>query len=94
MRRLREAPPTVVGGVPVLSMDDLATGGFGLPPTDALRFTLDGGSRVVVRPSGTEPKVKCYLQAVVPVTESLQEARATAETRLDAIAADVAAWLG
>jgi phosphomannomutase len=94
MRRLRGAPPTVVGGVPVLSMDDLATGGFGLPPTDALRFTLDGGSRVVVRPSGTEPKVKCYLQAVVPVTESLQEARATAETRLDAIAADVAAWLG
>ena len=94
MTRLRAEPPTSVGGLAVDGLDDLSAGADGLPPTDALRFRLAGSARVVVRPSGTEPKVKCYLQAVVPVTGSLPEARTEAEGRLDAIAADVEAWLG
>ena len=94
MARLRAEPPTSVGGLAVDGLDDLSAGADGLPPTDALRFRLAGSARVVVRPSGTEPKVKCYLQAVVPVTGSLPEARTEAEGRLDAIAADVEAWLG
>ncbi len=44
-----------------LQIDDFATG-FGMfPPSDLLRFQLEGGGRVIVRPSGTEPKLKCYL---------------------------------
>jgi phosphomannomutase len=65
-----------------------------LPPTDGLRFTLAGQTRVIVRPSGTEPKVKCYLQSVQHVgAGSLADARAAARQRLDAVAADVATWL-
>ena len=54
------APPTEVAGIPVTSFDDLEQGSGGLPPTDGLRFALASGARVIVRPSGTEPKVKLY----------------------------------
>ena len=61
MARLRNDPPREIGGIRVESIDDFA-GGFGqFPPSDILRFHLAGGSRVIVRPSGTEPKLKCYL---------------------------------
>ncbi|QEO08660.1 phospho-sugar mutase [Protaetiibacter larvae] len=61
MARLRAHPPTEVGGIRVERIDDFA-GGFGaFPPSDILRIWLAGGSRVIVRPSGTEPKLKCYL---------------------------------
>ncbi|WP_353944399.1 phospho-sugar mutase [Streptomyces sp. HUAS MG91] len=68
MRRLREAPPAVLAGLAVTSAEDLSRGAGGLPPTDGLRYTLDG-ARVIVRPSGTEPKLKCYLEVVVPVAD-------------------------
>jgi phosphomannomutase len=67
MERLRSAPPTRVAGVAVAQLDDLARGDGGLPPTDGLRFFLADRSRVIVRPSGTEPKVKVYLEAIEPV---------------------------
>jgi phosphomannomutase len=94
MASLRTAPPTVVAGLAVLGVEDLSAGVGGLPPTDGLRFTLAGQTRVIVRPSGTEPKVKCYLQSVQHVgAGSLADARAAARQRLDAVAADVATWL-
>ena len=94
MARLREQPPTVVAGLAVLSTEDLSLGAGGLPPTDGLRFQLAGQTRVIVRPSGTEPKVKCYLQTVQHVgSGDLADARAAAHRRLDAVADDVAAWL-
>ena len=62
MAALRQEPPKELGGVAVRQMDDLSQGSETLPPTDGLRFVLDG-ARVVVRPSGTEPKLKCYLEA-------------------------------
>ena len=49
------------------AVEDLAEGSAALPPTDGLRYGLADGARVVVRPSGTEPKIKCYLEVVVPV---------------------------
>ncbi|HEY0374008.1 MAG TPA: phospho-sugar mutase [Amnibacterium sp.] len=61
MAGLRDAPPKDVGGLAVLSVDDLRSGADGLPPSDVLRFALAGGARLVVRPSGTEPKLKAYL---------------------------------
>jgi len=61
--RLRESPPTEVGGFAVDGIDDFALGIDGFPPSDILRLRLAGGGRVIVRPSGTEPKLKCYLDA-------------------------------
>ena len=88
MARLRADPPTSLGGREVLSMDDLENGVDGLPPTDGLRFTMKG-ARVIIRPSGTEPKLKCYLQVVVPVTGEIDQARARAQSALDAVRAGV-----
>ena len=89
MARLRANPPGSLGGRTVLAMDDLEKGVDGLPPTDGLRFTLDD-ARVIVRPSGTEPKLKCYLQVIVPVNADIVDARATADSELGALRASVA----
>jgi phosphomannomutase len=98
MSRLRTAPPTSLGGLSVEQVDDLADGSAGLPPTEGLRFHLAGNARVVVRPSGTEPKLKGYLEVVVPVEPDEQDgvdaARISAVGRLDAIRGDLAAALG
>ncbi|MEV0119307.1 phospho-sugar mutase [Streptomyces sp. NPDC050844] len=95
MRRLREQPPTALAGLPVTKAEDLTRGTDKLPPTDGLRYTLDG-ARVIVRPSGTEPKLKCYLEVVVPVadTSALPGARATATELLAAIKRDLSAAAG
>ena len=69
MERLRTTPPTALGGLAVESVDDLSLGSAALPPTDGLRYHLADGARVIVRPSGTEPKLKCYLEVVVPVAD-------------------------
>jgi phosphomannomutase len=63
MLNLRKNPPTSIDGV-AAKFTDLAIGTAELGPTDGLRFDLADGRRVIVRPSGTEPKLKCYLQAV------------------------------
>jgi phosphomannomutase len=92
MQRLRESPPTTLGGLAVERVDDLSLGSADLPPTDGLRYALADHARVIVRPSGTEPKVKCYLEVVVPVEDSeggVDAARISAAGRLDAIRADV-----
>ena len=93
VRRLRADPPTAIGGVRVRGFIDLESTESDLPPTDGLLFELEGNARVIIRPSGTEPKVKCYLQTVVPVTDGLEQARAQARRQLDALADDVRAWL-
>ncbi|MEB0284931.1 phospho-sugar mutase [Cryobacterium sp. 10S3] len=61
MDRLRSNPPVFIGRIRVDHIDDLAGGFLGLPPSDVLRIRLVGGARVMVRPSGTEPKLKVYL---------------------------------
>jgi phosphomannomutase len=98
MRRLREQPPTSLGGSAVERLDDLEHPSTGLPPTDGLRFLMSDGSRVIVRPSGTEPKLKCYLEVVVPVAGDgagdVPAARAEAGRALAALRSDVAAALG
>ena len=96
MERLRATPPAELGGLAVQGVDDLALGSADLPPTDGLRFHLADGARVVVRPSGTEPKLKCYLEVVVPVDPGagVDAARISAAARLDALGADAIAALG
>jgi phosphomannomutase len=99
MARLRQAPPAALGGAPVTGVDDLLRPQTGLPPTDGLRLRTADGVRVVVRPSGTEPKLKCYLEAVVPIPPDapdadLAAARALARDRLDAVRTDLAELIG
>jgi phosphomannomutase len=87
MGRLRAHPPTEVAGVEVARTDDLAEGSEGLPPTEGLRYYLADDSRVIVRPSGTEPKLKVYLEVIEPVAEAgqLAQSRTAAESRLAGI---------
>lgn len=62
LERLRTSPPDSLGGLVVRTTDDLREGYRGLPPSDGVRFGLDQ-ARVIVRPSGTEPKLKAYVEA-------------------------------
>lgn len=83
MDRLRSAPPASVGGRDVVGIDDFEKGFGGFPPGDILRFRFDGG-RVIVRPSGTEPKLKCYLDGW-STDGSAAERLATAEATVAAL---------
>jgi phosphomannomutase len=104
MERLRTSPPSALGGLAVEQVDDLSEGSPALPPTDGLRYRLADGARVIVRPSGTEPKLKCYLEVVVPVHPddpstgsggtAVEAARIAAAGRLDALGADIRAAAG
>ncbi|SDH59498.1 phosphomannomutase [Actinokineospora alba] len=87
MSDLRVDPPAELAGVPVTS-EDL------LPAADVLRFSGEG-VRVIVRPSGTEPKIKAYLEIVEPVANrsTLADVRARATGSLDALADEVAGLL-
>lgn len=94
MDTLRTTPPTTLGGQAVTAVDDLADGYHGLPPTDGIRLQLDGDARIICRPSGTEPKLKCYLEIVVPVDDSIDVARTKADAALAEIKRDLATALG
>ncbi len=86
MAALRDNPPNEIGGQRVAQVDDFI-GGFGVfPPGDLLRFWMLDGSRVIVRPSGTEPKVKVYIDASSD-DGSVDERRATASARVAALEA-------
>ena len=66
---LRQNPPAEIAGRKVESIDDLAAPTDGLPPTDGLRIWLWGGIRIIVRPSGTEAKMKCYIEVITKTSE-------------------------
>jgi phosphomannomutase len=85
MARLRENPPTEIAGTAVSRIDDLSVGSEALPPTDGLRYYLADDSRIIVRPSGTEPKLKVYLEVIEPVAADLKAARTVAADRLAGI---------
>lgn len=93
MSRLRAAAPTELADQPVISMSDLTGGIADLPSADVLRYKLRG-ARVVIRPSGTEPKIKAYLEVVEPVIGGrLAEARRAAKARMDPLREAVRALL-
>ena len=70
---LRKNPPAEIAGRAVETIDDLAAPKDGLPPTDGLRIWLAGGIRIIVRPSGTEAKMKCYIEVVTATSEESQK---------------------
>ena len=92
MAALRDAPPTELGGAAVTAVHDLAAGGSHLPPADVVVLELFGiEARLIVRPSGTEPKMKLYAEAVVVLGDGadsgtrLRSARGEARTRIAAL---------
>jgi phosphomannomutase len=93
MARLRESPPAMIGSSPVDHIDDLSAGFNGLPASDVLRIVLTDGSRVMVRPSGTEPKLKVYLDTHSSVG-SVPERRAAASAALTGLETGMRALIG
>ena len=61
MKSLRTAPPAEIGGWKVSGTTDYLNDGTGLIPSDVLEFRLEDAGKVIVRPSGTEPKIKVYI---------------------------------
>jgi phosphomannomutase len=94
MARLRATPPDALDGEPV-AVTDLAAGSAGLPPTDAVLLSAES-LKVVVRPSGTEPKLKCYLEARHPADSSmpLTQTRRRVRARLARLRAEMSTVLG
>ena len=94
MARLRAQPPSVLAGSPVVEVSDLSQGYRGLPPTDGVLVLTEAGDRVIARPSGTEPKLKCYLEVILPVAEGEPLPWEQAHERLDAIKGAFAEIIG
>ncbi|MGH9033730.1 MAG: phospho-sugar mutase, partial [Acidimicrobiia bacterium] len=95
MERLRTTPPSTLGGRTVEEVEDLSLGVGGLPPTEGIRYRLADSARVIVRPSGTEPKIKCYVEVVIDAADGdVDTARTVAAGHLEAIKADLAAAAG
>jgi phosphomannomutase len=82
MASLRSTPPTTLGGLDVRTVTDYADGVAGFPPSDILRYDLSGDARVIVRPSGTEPKVKVYIDTV---SDTPVEAQRLVDALADAV---------
>lgn len=82
MQRLRSNPPQAVGGQKVRLVEDYKQGFQGLPPSDAIRIWLEDQSKLVIRPSGTEPKVKIYAEVVEIPSQDLTRQIAKADHRL------------
>ncbi|WJZ03342.1 phospho-sugar mutase [Corynebacterium freiburgense] len=92
MANLRAHPPRELAGSPVIEFADLAEGYQGLPATDGVLLRTEQDDRIIVRPSGTEPKLKCYLEVVLPVVKEIPHDDAA--ERLAMLKNDIAAAIG
>lgn len=90
MDGFRARPPAAIGGLPVAETRDFLAGVPGLPKSNVVAYLLDGGSRVTLRPSGTEPKIKYYFELVESprAGEELAAAKLRGEERLAALVGD------
>jgi len=68
MASIRADRPGSIAGLSVERFDDLAVASADMPATDGLRFYLEKSVRIIIRPSGTEPKLKCYIEVVRPTS--------------------------
>jgi phosphomannomutase len=104
LARLREDPPRRLAGTEVTAVSDFEQGErraadgnvtrIDLPPTTMIALTLADGSRMQIRPSGTEPKLKFYVEVVEAVEGTVAAARVSASSRLDAVIGDLFASTG
>lgn len=95
MDKIRKSAPASLGGSDVSEVTDLSEGTEKLPATNAMVLHTFAGARVIVRPSGTEPKLKCYLETIEPVDDlaDVPEARKRATAQVLAIKDELAAYL-
>ncbi len=105
MASLRSAPPREVAGIPITTVGDCktgeirdvstreVTGRYDLPESDVILLTLADRTKVIARPSGTEPKIKFYILVREP-GEDLAAARTAASAKIERILTDVARWTG
>lgn len=91
MATLRANPPSELAGSEVIEFTDLADGYQGLPGTEGVLIRTAMDDRIIVRPSGTEPKLKCYLEVVLPVEDEIPTEHA--QQRLAQLKEDLAAVL-
>jgi len=95
----RTKPPLSIAGQPVTAICDYLLqlrhevfsgdrSALNLPKTDMIRFELDSGDRILIRPSGTEPKIKLYFETIVPKGEigDLAQGRRLAEKKIALLA--------
>ena len=82
--KFRQSPPDSLGGRRITAVDDFTHGFENFAPSDLLRLTIEGGSRVIVRPSGTEPKLKIYIDAVVTDGDNRRERVAEVVSEIEA----------
>ena len=94
METLRSAPPATLAGSKVTTVADLSDGYNGLPPTDALLVETEARDRVIVRPSGTEPKLKCYLEVILDTPGGGEVPWDEARARLETIKQEFALAIG
>ncbi|NBQ66465.1 MAG: phospho-sugar mutase [Actinobacteria bacterium] len=71
--RFRNSTPQSIAGYQVSGFDDLEKPTSDLPPTNGVRIFLEPNIRVIVRPSGTEPKIKCYIEVVSDSQDRAEE---------------------
>jgi phosphomannomutase len=83
MSSIRSNRPTSIAGLAVERCDDLSIASADMPATDGLRFFLEDKVRIIIRPSGTEPKLKCYIEVVRPTPSQVD--RDEAEQLLSAL---------
>lgn len=76
LARLRTTKPTAIAGYTVNLFEDLLNPTNDMPPTNGLRIWLEDGIRIIIRPSGTEAKLKCYIEVVRPGGSAADKARA------------------
>jgi len=100
MQQLRRQPPKTIGGLPVVAMADFMTGvdkesasgkvlrRYDLPASDVIQFTLSEGTKVIARPSGTEPKIKFYILVHQP-GDDLAKAQTAADEKIETITTDL-----
>ena len=102
MTTLRTTPPSALANSPVVDVRDLTEGSLettGLPPTNGMFLLAEDDSRVIVRPSGTEPKLKAYLEVVSPIAtdasfNDLSAARERATEKLELMKKELSELLG
>ncbi|GAB6856956.1 phospho-sugar mutase [Microbacterium xylanilyticum] len=87
MAALRQDPPSAFGDRAITASEDLLSADSGVPAGDVLRYRLADGCRVIVRPSGTEPKLKVYLDARADSAEAARAAVAELDAAIRALLA-------
>lgn len=91
MEDFRNCPPASIGGEKVTEVRDYKNGYHGLPSADVLQFFTENGSKITVRPSGTEPKIKFYIGLKLPwdTSKSYQEQDCEASARVETMKRDL-----